>query len=95
MTKDQLAERYVARLKRCLTAVKILIGFSVAAIAALVIFVAVSGGIAMNESNPAAMLLGIIILVIVAVLTVAGKLTTLLIANITVKKLKKLGDAGE
>ena len=91
MTKEQLAERYAARIARCFTALKILIIGAVAAIAALVIFAAVAGGINMKESNPEGVLLGVIIPGLSAVACVTGALCTIVIAKITMTRLKKLG----
>lgn len=93
MNKEQLAERYVIRIKRCFIALKIFIGFSVAAVAALVIFAVVAVNSGMNENDPAALMLGLIIIMIAAVLSVAGALSSLLAAKITVTKLKNSGGA--
>ena len=91
MTNEQLAERYALRLKRCLTAVKIFLISSAAAIVALVIFAAVAVGINMQESNPQGLLLGVIITGMFAVVCIVGALTVILIAKITLTRLKKLG----
>ena len=92
MNKEQLAEVYVSRLKRCLSAVKIMIIVTVAAVAALVIFAVVAAVTGMNESNLAAMLLGFVILGIAAVLCVTGALIALMVARRTMTNLKKLGN---
>lgn len=91
MDKEQQAERYAVRLGRCLTAIKILIIAAVAAIAALIVFVVVALGVSMQNGNPEGVLLGAIIPGAIAVACVAGALASLIIARITMVKLKKLG----
>lgn len=86
-----MAERYVTRLKRCLTAIKILIVVSIAAIAALVIFIIVAAGTDMQSTNVNGLLIGVIVPGFLAAAGVAGALAVLVVAKITLNKLKKLG----
>lgn len=91
MNKEQLAEKYANSIKKCLSALKILMISAVVAIAALVIFVAVAGGVNLWESNPEGVLWGIIIPGMIAAACIAGALVAIVTAKITMTKLKKLG----
>lgn len=91
MDKEELAALYAARLNRCLAAMKILIILAAAAVVGLLVFFAVASGINMKDSNPNGVLLGIIIPAGTAAAAVTGALTSVVVAKITMVKLKKLG----
>lgn len=90
MTNEQRAEKYVSRIKRCLTAIKILIITTVAALLVLVLFIAVAAG-AQIYSYLTAAVLGLCIPMLCAALAFCGALTAILVAKISLKQLKKLG----
>lgn len=95
MTNEKQANIYVARLKRCLGAVKILVICAIAAVAALLIFSMAANGAGMKESNYGGMLLGIILIGSIAVLCIIGAVVTVVVAKITVSALKKLPEGDE
>ena len=92
MDKSQLAELYTAKLKRCITVIKILVICMIAALAALVIFATAATGTGMKTSNYGGMLLGIIIISGAAFLCAFGVATAFIIASVYLKKLKNLGN---
>lgn len=93
--KEALAGKYVARLRRCLLAVKILIIFTVAAIAALIIFALAAKGSGLKDSNPAATFITALSVGCTAAAAAITALAILLLSRITLSKLKKLGGEGD
>ncbi len=91
MDTEQTEKRRIARLKKCLTAVKILVIISVAAIVALIIFISVAYGINLAETDPVALLTGVVVTGGISALTVIGALICLAVATVTISKLKKRG----
>lgn len=91
MNNEQLAENYVSRLKKCLSAVKILVTCTMTAVAALIIFIVAAKGAGLQDSNPTALIIGIAIPGFLAAACVIGALSTLIVAKVTLNKLKKLG----
>lgn len=91
MKKEELAGRYVARLKKCLLLTKIFVICAVAAIAALLVFIAVAASTDMQTSNLSGLVVGVAVPGFVAVAGVIGALSCLVVAKIFLNKLKKLG----
>lgn len=95
MTDEKQAEAYVSRMKKCFTALKILIGLAVACIVVLAVFAAVAVGTDMYKNNISAALLGLTIPMLCAAVFFCGGVAVLLTAKITLNKLKKLGGIAE
>lgn len=91
MTNEQLAQKYAKRVQRCIAAMKIFLICVLAMIAVLVIFVLIANGLNMKESNPLGFQWGMLIIAMPAVLCAMGAIITMIIANITMFRFKKLG----
>lgn len=90
MDPAERAKKYVTRLRRCLKAVKAIIIATGVCVAALIVFAAVAAGTGLKESDPAGMLIGVLVPGFLALAGIAAALIVLLISAITVSKLKKL-----
>lgn len=91
MEKEELAKVCVLRLKRCLFITKIFVICAVAAVAALLIFIAVAAGTHMQDTNLAGLVTGVAVTGFFALAAIAGSFTCLIIAKVNLNKLKKLG----
>lgn len=89
MTNEQMKEKYVSRLNKCLSAIKILVICAMAAVAALIIFIVAAKGVELQDSNPEALMIGVIIPGSIAAACVIGALSALGTAAVTLKKLNK------
>ena len=90
MEKEEKAKIYVARLKQCLSAVKLSVICAIVAVGALFLFMAISAGIGLKDSNINGYMLGIVITASLALAGVVAALISMLIAVITLKIFKKL-----
>lgn len=91
MEKAELAERYAARLKKCLLFIKIFVISAAVAVAALLVFIFVAWSTGMQNSNAAGLLTGVIVTGSAAVISVIAGLCCLIVAAVTIHKFKKLG----
>ena len=92
MDKKTLAEKYVARLKRCLLAVKAAVAFMALCIAALLIFFAVVSSTDIKSARPDVALIGVIVPGAAGAAAAVATLIIFLVSGITLKRLKKLGN---
>ena len=90
MNNSEKAQLYVRRLKRCLFTVRITVICAIAALAALVIFLAATSGI--KESDPQTFYLGVVVTASLALAFIIATVATLVIAKITTVRLNKLDD---
>ena len=90
MTDYEKSQIYVNRLKRCFLILKITVTCTVAAVAALIIFMIVAAGMGLKESDPQAFLIGVVITAGLALAFLIASFAALLIARITLTKLNKL-----
>ena len=90
LNNAQSAQLYVNRLKRCLLIIRIAVIGAIAALAALVIFLAAASGL--KASDESAFYLGVVITAGSALALLIATFITLLIAKITTIKLNKLDD---
>lgn len=91
MDKEKRAEVLVARLKKCLAAVKILIWIPVAMIVALVVFAAVAALTGFGGSNKIVTLAVTIVLGGTAALAAIAVTVCFAVAYLSLSALKKLG----
>ncbi len=91
MEKEKLAERYVARLKKCLLCIKIFVFCAIPACAALLIFIAVAAATEMQNSNLAGLITGVAVTGFFALGTIIAAFICVIIAKVNLVKLEKLG----
>ena len=90
MTDAQKYQLYSKLIKGCFFVMKITLICAVAALAALVIFMGVSAGIGLNESDPQSFLMGVVVCAGATVVFLITAIACLLTATLTLNKLKKL-----
>lgn len=91
MDKEELANVYASRLKKCLLAVKIFVSAAFVSVAAMLIFIAVAAGVNLQDSNLAGLVVGVAVPGFTALACIIASFICLFIAKITLNKLKGLG----
>lgn len=95
MQKEQLAQRYLANIKGCFTAVKILISLFALFALGLFGFFCVASATGFRQTNMRATALTAAILGIAMAAAALGLGVAIIVAKINLKKLEKLGPAEE
>ncbi len=90
MEREELAKRYLDRIKRCFLIIKIFVACTLAAVIALAVFAGVASGTGLRENNPDGFALGVVIAGGIALAFAIAPIVCLIIAKISLVKLQKL-----